>query len=234
MNLQWKNKVDNEDFVSAEDINAVANAIIKLQEDFEKNKMSEIDQTYDPESENAQSGKAVAEAVAPKMDKFADVTIEKQGDKIKKVLLDVIKNTKANDNTSLVFEIIHKLFDGGPLSKLALTYGYARLISDYCSELNGGSAKVQVGDIERIGNYKFFGTDENGNYYSLASKITAEILGVSGMDGVSPIRIINVADPKNGLDVANKQYVDSLVGDIETALDNIITMQNNLIGGGNV
>ena len=170
-----------------------------------------VDQTYTPESENAQSGKAVAQAVATKTDKFADVTIEKQNDKIKKVLLDVIRNTKANDNTSLVFEIIHKLFEDGPLSKLALTYGYASLISDYCSELNGGTAKVQVGDIERIGNYNFFGTDESGNYYSLASKITAQILGVSDIDGTSPIRIINVADPKNDLDVTNKQYVDRAV-----------------------
>ena len=34
----------------------------------------EIDQTYNPESENAQSGKAVAEAVVNKMDKFGEVT----------------------------------------------------------------------------------------------------------------------------------------------------------------
>ena len=32
-----------------------------------------VDQVYNPESENAQSGKAVAEAVADKMDKFGEV-----------------------------------------------------------------------------------------------------------------------------------------------------------------
>ncbi len=40
--------------------------------------------------------------------------------------------------------------------------------------------------------------------------------------------------PVNDLDCTNKKYVDDLVGDIETALDNIIAMQNELIGGDSV
>lgn len=37
--------------------------------------------------------------------------------------------------------------------------------------------------------------------------------------------------PTKPSQAANKQYVDNLVGDIETALDNIIEIQNSLIGG---
>lgn len=40
--------------------------------------------------------------------------------------------------------------------------------------------------------------------------------------------------PKNPLDCATKQYVDDSVGDIETALDSIIAIQNELIGGDGV
>ena len=41
-----------------------------------------------------------------------------------------------------------------------------------------------------------------------------------------------VADPTGDTDAANKRYVDGLVGDIETALDGVIAIQNALIGGG--
>lgn len=35
-------------------------------------------------------------------------------------------------------------------------------------------------------------------------------------------------------DYATKQYVDSAIGDIDTVLDNIIAIQNSLMGGGSV
>lgn len=39
------------------------------------------------------------------------------------------------------------------------------------------------------------------------------------------------AEPVNDMDVVNKLFVDNLVGDIDTTLDNIIAMQESLIGG---
>ena len=39
------------------------------------------------------------------------------------------------------------------------------------------------------------------------------------------------AEPQEDWEVANKAYVDGQVGDIETALDSIIAIQNELIGG---
>ena len=58
--FNWKDKQDGVDDVLAEDINNIAHAVIDLQKN---DKDNTIDQTFNPESENAQSGKAVNEAV---------------------------------------------------------------------------------------------------------------------------------------------------------------------------
>ena len=50
-----------------------------------------------------------------------------------------------------------------------------------------------------------------------------------GSSGGTPIS--NIADPVYPQDATNKRYVDSLVGDIESALDSVIAIQNALIGG---
>lgn len=44
-------------------------------------------------------------------------------------------------------------------------------------------------------------------------------------------RIQLVGDPEDSTDATNKGYVDGLVGNVETALDSIISIQNSLIGG---
>lgn len=48
---------------------------------------------------------------------------------------------------------------------------------------------------------------------------------------VSNQRISNLANPIDDTDGANKRYVDDLIGDVETALDNIIALQNAKIEG---
>ena len=62
----WIDRQNGIDDVDSEDINKVARAVIELEENANKNV---VDQTYSPTSKNAQSGKAVAEAVATKADK---------------------------------------------------------------------------------------------------------------------------------------------------------------------
>ncbi len=42
--------------------------------------------------------------------------------------------------------------------------------------------------------------------------------------------VSGVADPYNDNDAVNKKYVDDIVGDIETALDNVIAIQSGYIG----
>ena len=47
-------------------------------------------------------------------------------------------------------------------------------------------------------------------------------------------RITDVVTPENNTDAVNKEYVDNKVGNIEEALDGIIAIQEELIGGGSV
>lgn len=67
----WVDKQDGIDDILAEDINSIANAAIETQEKINK---IVIDQTYSHDSENAQSGKAVAEAVSDKQDSLVSGT----------------------------------------------------------------------------------------------------------------------------------------------------------------
>ena len=47
-------------------------------------------------------------------------------------------------------------------------------------------------------------------------------------------QVHNVGEPLDDMDAANKGYVDGLVGDISSALDSILAIQESLIGGGTV
>ena len=67
----WIDRQNGIDDVDSEDINKVARAVIELEENANKNV---VDQTYSPDSENAQSGKAVAEAVSDKQDSLVSGT----------------------------------------------------------------------------------------------------------------------------------------------------------------
>lgn len=68
--------------------------------------------------------------------------------------------------------------------------------------------------------------DENGNLNGLW------LFGYKGntAEEFSPI-LRGVGTPIEDIDAVNKAYVDGLVADIETGLDNIISIQNALIGG---
>ena len=68
--FKWIDKQDDIDFVLAKDINDIAHSVIEL----EKTAVKVVDQTYTPDSENAQSGKAVAEAVSDKQDSLVSGT----------------------------------------------------------------------------------------------------------------------------------------------------------------
>jgi hypothetical protein len=64
----WKNKIDGVDDVLAEDINNIAESVIELERKAEEKPKIEVDQDYNPLSENPQSGKAVAKAISSKAD----------------------------------------------------------------------------------------------------------------------------------------------------------------------
>ena len=67
----WIDRQNGIDDIDSEDINKVARAVIELEENANKNV---VDQTYSSTSENAQSGKAVAEAVSGKQNTLVSGT----------------------------------------------------------------------------------------------------------------------------------------------------------------
>lgn len=125
------------------------------------------DQTYNPESENAQSGKAVADAMAYKQDAFAGVTIS-----------DGNVTVTSNGDDTIAF-VGKRLVLRGEERGLGLSSGNGEITLDGC-------------------------------------------------------KLSYLASPIQPHQATNKEYVDGLVGDIETALDTIISIQENLIGGGSV
>lgn len=129
-----------------------------------------VDQTYDPNSTNAQSGKAVAEAlknidVSDKMDKFG--TVKKSGNNGQTIQLDT------------------------------LTY------------LN----------------------DSNGQTVAMIGMSTDE-LNLNKNLGMMNKKITNLGNPTTDTDAVNKNYVDTAIGSIDSALDSIIAIQNSILGGG--
>lgn len=119
-----------------------------------------VDQTYNPESQNAQSGFAVAEAVSIKMDKFGEV-------------YDEGRNINLNQEDQTAF------------------HGYEIALHAY-------KRLLLIGETVTLNNNK----------------------------------LSDVGNPINNTDAANKQYVDGLVGDISTALDELHTYAQALVNGG--
>lgn len=59
---------------------------------------------------------------------------------------------------------------------------------------------------------------------------SSECLVIDSISGA--LRIVGVSDPIGVFDVANKNYIDTQIGSINTALDRILSIQNSLIGSG--
>ncbi len=91
-------------------------------------------------------------------------------------------------------------------------------------DVNGLSVYIHGGDTT---------LSANGGVYLLSNDDYVYLL--SELDMTSR-RIINVANPAEAGDAANKGYIDqlfeTLVGDIDTALDGILAIQSHLLGEG--
>lgn len=100
--------------------------------------------------------------------------------------------------------------------------------------------KTEVGEIDKLGNY---GVVIKDGYLSVSPASTADIEGrhpkkpitpglfdYALMKSVDQIYNSNSPMPQSGKAVA--EAVKITIGDIDTALDNIIAIQNSLIGGG--
>jgi hypothetical protein len=143
--LEWKDKVDGIDDVLAEDINSIANSLIETQKEVRK---FVVDQVFDPESENAQSGKAVAEAIKNKADK----------QEVAKSWHTVLDTTTEEDISSLS---ISTLPDGTPLN-----YSKMKL------EIYGNTKYTKDGATGSLTRIDFLRPKKWYDYYGLSSSAT--------------------------------------------------------------
>ena len=104
---------------------------------------------------------------------------------------------------------------------------------------------TQIGNLESSMPTKMSDLDNDPGYIapndSNQLAISASTVTISGGSvaigdttygfSVSNNKIENVGTPEASTDAATKGYVDSAIGNIETALDNILSIQNSLIGG---
>lgn len=169
----------------------------------EKGENVVIDQTYNPSSENAQSGKAVAEAITTK----ANLSFEKFDGEI----LYISSYDEPTEELNGYYEVtsIRQIGDGID-SPFRWTYNFdhAAGCGAFFACFYGG---LNVGDTVFI---------------------KAEYVGVGSYD----IDTAVIKVPKDVKDKADKTAVEALsntIGDIETALDSIIAIQEEMIGGEN-
>lgn len=113
------------------------------------------------------------------------------------------------------------------MSELTDDVGYVKSVTDksfigYIEELNQVLLAARDVDVGISGN--------NVHLLAKQKNILRSETGAIAAD-VSNQRIASLADPVDITDAVNKRYVDNILGDIETALDGIITIQTELIGG---
>lgn len=102
-------------------------------------------------------------------------------------------------------------------------------------EMTGVDGQVGVGKYnDKATQAQFFvgtgtnNTTERRNSFEVYDKLV-KVLG-----SLEVTQTAKFADPIENEDAVNKKYVDMAIGDIETVLDEIIELQNGLIGGDTV
>lgn len=199
-----------------------------------------IDQEYNPESENAQSGTAVAEAVADKMDKFGEVDDSDE--------FDTTVTLSAENSTVFIGRRIGLVGGDGGLFLTSST-GEVDLNNQNLAyvaspiEAHHATNKEYVDKaIENIPIPTFLYTEKEINGTVYAPTVSLD-LGADGtaylrlFDNVSsePLQITGVfTDGDDDSSAVCVGFLNEKIGDIETALDKIIAIQENLIGGDSV
>ena len=94
---------------------------------------------------------------------------------------------------------------------------------------------VDCGDRVSFSAIRYYFYADEGITVSSSSpmRISAPKLQLDNFHGgySAPMLVEGVAEPVGDTDAANKAYVDNSIGSIETALDSIIAIQEQLIGG---
>lgn len=168
------------------------------------------DQTYTPTSANAQSGIAVAEAVSSKADKLTELTELILGDDTPTGYFILKKGARVND--------VEKYYSDGSTqnSKYSMTYDIDILIEIYRTQVSeDGSYEIYV------------------KHFSGYTKYVKKPTSVSGLTHTGTMTLISYASKVSVEEAITeaKGYTDTKIGDIDTALDGIIALQNSYIGG---
>lgn len=183
-----------------------------------------VDQKYNPKSENAQSGKAVAEAVGDCV-KYEDT-----------IYIEVDTADRNEDSGELRYDdslVVH--IDGFNRKKRYV------LLLKYMDDTN--IEMIPLTQRYDTGMFVLQGVDfghsniiylENGIVYIEPIPCMYRPTGYIVADEYNNIDVDKEALLGDIGDITAKEYVDNKIGDIETALDNIITLQNSLIGGDGV
>lgn len=212
----------------------------------ENGKDAVTDQTYNPESENAQSGKAVAKAVADKVTIYSGtevsianpgegkvMTINKPSGSVTEPPLWNVKkgDLYLNEDENRLYLCVGSTKSGNILDLIWVGINYTEETSNKMDKFGevliteDEETELKYTTLE-VPDFFTINTDAiltlNGNMIDLNP--------TCGMIYCSGAVLTNMGEPQSGGDAATKNYVDNLAGDVSTALDEIIELQNSIIG----
>ena len=193
-----------------------------------------IDQTYNPNSKNAQSGIAVAEALGtlniPEIHEPDYLSYQFEEDYA------VITGCNISVSGELVIpstilgypvkKIGYEAFYGcEEITDIIIPYGVTNIETHAFAGCKRLKKVIMPASVTYVDEKTFEGMDENLNIYYGGTPEQLEKFNEDWLKG-RPNATVHCN--------ASVGYVDEQIGNIETALDSIIAIQENLIGGGSV
>lgn len=204
-----------------------------------------VEQKYNPESENAQSGIAVAEATSnkPTIHSGTEIFITVEDESLPEFNCGIFKpmgDTKwtppykvgdlyYNTESKQLCVCVETNEDNSYFSS---NWRLASMLPEYEYNPKSGLAQSGIAVDQALEPYKYLQKD--GGYYTHLDFLDVKYAAYVQEDLVVGRTAICEKDPTQDAHLTNKKYVDGLIGNIETALDNIIAIQNSLIGGDEV
>lgn len=198
----------------------------------------DIDQTYTPDSENAQSGKAVAEAIGTiEATTRETVYIGMDGycykkDGTKYSIREIFTMPPATEFSVYAREFVNKydfvlLYNYGKNAEEALYSLDANVIEEgeifFSAIVVNGSEIIAHSIVQFTGLYIDGDETISVNAYPIAGEFLTFADGFLNVDKFALLGNIG--------NMTMKEYTDQQVGNTEAALDEIIAIQNKLIGG---
>jgi hypothetical protein len=254
---------NGEEIVSSSEANALREFVDEIAADVVEKALGnlEVENEYDPTSTNAQSGIAVAQAVEDGARVFKGSLLSARPNQMgmyDAISTDDIWSAKAGDiyingyTCYSILDVLEQSNNGKRIIYCGLNYANDIEYNPESYNAQSGKAVAEAisGKMDKFGEVKTNNAPRPNGKEVIAD--TAILIGAKsstcflsqtgGAAGIysypydGSLNILEVGTPSDD-DVyaaANKLYVDTAIGSIETALDSIIAIQNQLIGGDNV